>query len=119
MHMSVCLREQGAVEVSRYSLIGGVPQSVTGMDLGVDNPLEVRGEVSVDPTPTTDETDATSHGEDGVNARCLVYPPPPQPFSLFLPLPHTHIHTCHMHTHTHRQKHSDTVLTRGGKYINF
>ncbi|CAI8046162.1 hypothetical protein GBAR_LOCUS25513 [Geodia barretti] len=56
-------REEGAVEVVRYSSIGGVPQSVTGRDLGVDNPLEVRGEVSDegDPTPTTDETDVTSH----------------------------------------------------------
>ncbi|CAI8023808.1 hypothetical protein GBAR_LOCUS13899, partial [Geodia barretti] len=54
-------REEGAVEVIHYSLIGGVPQSVTGRDLGVDNPLEVRGEVSDDPTATTDETDATSH----------------------------------------------------------
>ena len=67
MRMSVCLREEGAVEVIHYSLIGGVPQSVTGRDLGVDNALEVRGEVSDDPTPTTDETDATNHGEDGVN----------------------------------------------------
>ncbi|CAI8002957.1 hypothetical protein GBAR_LOCUS3513, partial [Geodia barretti] len=56
-------REEGAVEVIHYSSIGGVPQSVTGRDLGVDNPLEVRGEVSDegDPTPTTDETDVTSY----------------------------------------------------------
>ena len=101
MRMSVCLREEGAVEVIHYSLIGGVPQSVTGRDLGVDNPLEVRGEVSGDPTPTTDETDATSHGEDGVNARCWVYHSPSPPFSLFLPLPHTH--TCTHGTCTHTQ----------------
>ena len=107
MRMSVCLREEGVVEVIHYSLIGGVPQSVTGRDLGVDNPLEVRGEVSDNPTATTDETDATSHGEDGVNARCWVYhspppPPPPHIFPLSPPPTHTHTHThmytCHMHT---------------------
>ena len=120
MRMSVCLREEGAVEVIHYSLIGGVPQSVTGRDLGVDNPLEVRGEVSDDPTATTDETDATSHGEDGVNARCWVYHPPTIfPLSPSPTHTHTHMYTWHMHTHAHRQKHSENVLTRGGKYIYF
>ena len=117
MCMSVCPREEGAVEVIRYSSIGGVPQSVTGMDLGVDNPLEVRGEVSDegDPTPTTDETDVTSYGEDRVNARCWVYHSlSPLIFSLFLPLPHPHPHTYtvpHAHTKASHTLYPDTSVT--------
>ena len=66
--VSCILRAEGTVEVVHYTPIGGVPQSATAQDLGVDNPLAIRGDVSSEGGPTP----STSPGENGVNSICYV-----------------------------------------------